>query len=385
MKYSLLIKMLLGIFFTLAIVRVLQLDGSTIVGADHRHIYTGTQLLKTGLNPYNDSLLIRTWNSIGGEGKIGMPTNPLIYPPFTVGIYTLITPDQWLVARTLFLLLCAASLLITLLLFYFRAQLQWYYAVLVLLSLKFIPYLLLLAQPTLLVLAAYAIYFRFKSVDKASAQMSFLKGLALGFCWIKPTLFLPLFLFLLFKKKWLELVLSLWFPILGMMVYFFYLPTEILGESMCSFYHNVTTLQANVLQPDAYFIREMTIFIRPLIQWGGISYKEIWWLPLGGLCMGLGYFLWRYRKMSARQMILYLALLTWLCLYHPAYDVVVLWLFFCFLYKEIKMNLSGLFLISAIGVFSLPLPVDKTCLYPITLMAIFGYLIFLVESSSEIK
>ncbi len=376
MRYSFIVKTSIVFFVLIALARVIHLDYSTILGADHRHIYTGTQLLKQGVNPYNDSLLIAEWEEIQGEGEIGMPYNPLIYPPFTVGIYTLFSPDQWPSARNMYLILCGIAFLIMLYMLLRHARFK--IGVLVLLSFKFVPYLLVLSQPTLIVLGAFAMFFSLYGDAGRSPydKHRILAGIVLGLSWLKPTILFPVCIYLLFQKRWTEILASLWFPILGMLVYLLYLPGDLLIPSFIDFLHNVKLLQANVLSEHAFFIGEMTIFIRPLIQWLHIPYSSISWLPLTALGIGLVYYLFRFKKMTQAQSLFYLILLTWLCLYHPAYDCLFIWIVYCYHFKEIPADRRGILLCLLLGIYILPIPVINTCIYPISLTLAFIYILY---------
>lgn len=377
MKY--LINVLVAIFLISAIARIVTLEISPILAIDHRPLYFGSEMLKNGLNPYDDTLTKVLWGEQKTHNKVGLPYNPLLHPPYTVGIYSLFSFDSWNSAGTFFLYLSILAVLTTALIIACCSRLHWYLALGVFLSLKFIPYLILLAQPTLIAVCGIGFYYLLSQMRKETYA-----GLFLGLGWLKPTLLLPLLIYLASEHKWRKILFSLWFPILGMAIYLYYLPPELAVDSIYSLLDNLSTIVPIVMSPESYDFGDMTSITKPLILWLGIDYEAITYLPVVILGSGIICYFYMRNKMTKAQKQLYLYLLSWITLYHHAYDVLIIWLAFTFLIEEIKYDVWGFLLMCGIAVFIFPIEVHHTNAYPLTLLVMLLYLCISILRSEKV-
>lgn len=315
---------------------------------DFRNVYVGAELLWQGENPYDDELLKAQWREITMEEKIsfttqpGLPVTPLLYPPWALALFGLLTFIPYSTAYLLWYLLI--PVLLALAVYWGGSWVLgtkpsgWGWVLdlsLLCLAFKGSVHAWVVGQPSFL---AYALLFGALFFDQKGKIWT--AGLLLGLAAFKPTLAIPFGLLLLAKGRWRSLGFgaATWLVTEAAVVLLHAKPLALhsaYGAAAAAFRELVFSPEM-----DNYPIHYIMTHLTELTVW--LEYMTVgghrWYPFLVAAALPLvGWIVWkRWKgKLSDQHALLLLLLSSFLVNYFSFYDLWVL-LPFALLYDQMK-------------------------------------------------
>lgn len=201
---------------------------------DFINVYCGARLLLSNTNPYNDSLIKITWQSVASQNHFkptympGLPDAPLLYPPFSIAFFL---PFAFLPYRAAYsiwwalILLSVAGYCLLLPRIFNRqyigrsAFIKSIEVAMLLLTFKTTFTIMLSGQP--------CVIFFFASIAALWAdnkKHTLLSGLMLGLAAIKINIALPVYLVFYFRKSWKPLIIAFAVIFANLCIFLFSVP-----------------------------------------------------------------------------------------------------------------------------------------------------------------
>ncbi|HCS21655.1 MAG TPA: hypothetical protein DIW47_14040 [Bacteroidetes bacterium] len=320
---------------------------------DLRQLYAGAQVLDSGANPYNDSLLKEHWKHHFSEKELkgsplpGGPENYLVYPPPVLVSFIPLSHWAWYDARALFWTLCAAAVVLIGLFasgsFHLNKLLP---GLLILLAFKGTYTALILGQPLLFSLLFILIHFYAESKNRPA-----LSGLFLALAFLKPSLALPIVFFLIAERKYKSLLYSLGFSSLALILLLLSSGPTSFGDQFSGWFHNMNAQLAVAYSPEHDFLRHnLTSLSSWIYSLSGYDFSpaDTFLVLFTSL---ITVYLRLKKRIQALTSLVLLITLSFLFSYHLYYDLL---LFICLLYYVDLSRLPAKFLLPFL-VFYLPL------------------------------
>jgi hypothetical protein len=177
---------------------------------DFRNLYLGSRIWLEGGNPYTDSELKKEWAAVCEEEYLdpetqpGLPQNFLVYPPYALILFAPFGLLNWhaaIVLHFIMELFCLIVIIISVLKAYPDPRIAFKYKFLVLtavlLGLKGTAHAAVVGQPSFVCIAAALLAYVYVQRNK-----KYIAPLLLIVASIKPTIALPIWLFLIIHKEW---------------------------------------------------------------------------------------------------------------------------------------------------------------------------------------
>jgi hypothetical protein len=178
---------------------------------DFRNLYLGSRIWLQGGNPYNDAELKNEWKMVCEEDYLtpqtqpGLPRNFLVYPPYALALYAPFALLNWQSAISLhfiLIVLCMLVMVISVLRMHTMPGLHVKYQLLVialvLIAFKGTAHGAIVGQPSFICIAAALLCYVYTQRNKKR----YLAVLLLIIASIKPTVALPLWIFLAIHREW---------------------------------------------------------------------------------------------------------------------------------------------------------------------------------------
>ncbi len=343
-RFVLLFLVLVAVFNLSRVLREPQPDADRPM--DFRTCYVGQNVLRQGLNPYDDAVLKAGWQRIVGREHLasrtqpGLPNLPFLYPPWAAALFGLTVgwlPYGW--AWPLWYALAAAALGAVARLWprvlAGHSGVPWWHFLLAAVALKGTVPALLTGQPTFVALAlgvgALAVG-KFGTDDrKLSLGRAVLAGVLLGLAAFKVTLLLPFALWFLWRRQWISLAVAA--AVVGLLSVVAWHWADFPAELAPTYQHLVAQVRAQSFDPadpDYPLTQGLTLrlelgnvleWLRPGSRAWHLGLHAALWLAAGLRLAGLRR---RGIRLADWHLFLIAGVLTLLTTYHLYYDAVLL-------------------------------------------------------------
>jgi len=197
-----------------ALIRLANEPRTADAPVDFRPLYLGQSILLTGGDPYDDQLLKDTWRSVVHSEDLesvllpGHPYTRLLYPPWTLPLFTVFAGVPWMTARVIWWL--AVS--------FFLLGIAWLVSraapaasrwtpmtdtLLLALAFRATDWALFVGQPMFLCLLLGFAACHFDRTGRPA-----LAGIALGLASFKVTLVVPFAVMIFYRRRWSVLLVA---------------------------------------------------------------------------------------------------------------------------------------------------------------------------------
>lgn len=326
-KYKNLLIVLAFVFAAINSSHLLEADYNTPV--DFRNVYLGAKLWRSHQNPYIDSVLKYQWQGICEREHIdpiqppGLPTNPLVYPPNALLLYTPFTLLSWKQAvwANIMLMLVSIGIIIYMCYQLFRHdtthKIPLYVVLLIILAFKGTMHALLVGQPSFAVNALALSGLHFCLNKKRPILASILFACAA----FKPTMLAPYMIFLIYKREWKTLFYTACFSTAIVTVSFLLVPDP--AYFLQAALNNIKSIKELAFTADPVLLRSsLTELGVLLLVWiNDYSYHSYIYVVIG-----IMFALYVYKSKTTRQAYIFCLcmLLSLLFSHHLYYDCLFL-------------------------------------------------------------